>query len=182
MRILYLTTGENKAMQQYKDFQPTAFDPKGLNLPDKQDWLVSPISITRDTPSHAYTLSNWHVILKELERIDPDQQDHEACSFNHWGPGWFEIVIVKPDTPSHAYLDSIVSQLDDYPILDEDDVSEREHESALESWKWLDMPDRLKAVENARSQGYVVSTFAIRSSDMPCGICWEAHSDGIYFF
>jgi hypothetical protein len=77
---------------------------------------------------------------------------------------------------------SIVSQLDDYPILDEEDAIARELGAALESWKWLDMPDRLKAVEKARSQGEVVSTFAIRSSDMPCGICWESDSGGIYFF
>jgi len=114
-------------LQRYSDFQPTSFDPKGLNLPEQQDWFVSPVSITRDTPSHDYTASNWHIILEELDRLDPDQTDHEPCSFNHWGPGWFEILIVKPDTPSHAYLQRVAARLEDYPILDEGDVSNREH-------------------------------------------------------
>jgi len=170
------------ALQKYRDFQPTGLDEKGLNLPDQQDWLVSPVLITRDTPTHDYTLSNWHVIQTELARLDPDHTDHEACSFNHWGPGWFEILIVKPESPSHTYLEETAKELDAYPILDEADYQAREHAAACDDWACLPVAERVKAIAHSRANGQCVSTFSARSEELPRGITWETHSDGIYFW
>lgn len=85
-------------MKTYRDWSPTAFDIKGLNLPDQQDWLVLPVLVTRDTPEGSIDDSNFRVAQEMLTAIDPDQQDWERHSFNHWGPGWFDILIVSPGT------------------------------------------------------------------------------------
>lgn len=166
----------------YKDFAPTAFDSKGAFLEDEQQtWFVAPVSITRDTPDHDYGLSNWHTVIKELEVLDPNGNDYQVHRFGHWGPGWFEIIVARPQSKACTYLDTIEQQLEYYPILDENDYSEREFMAACDSWKWLDLKDRVQAIDNARCHGETVSTFAARSDDMPQGITWETHSDGIYF-
>lgn len=115
-------------MDPYKEFQPTAFDPKGLNLPEQQEWLVVPVCQTRD--SEALSRSNFRVALEMLEETDSDEKDsdYETHSFNHWGPGWFDIIIVKPGTKAHDVAKDIESRLEDYPVLDEGDWSELESE------------------------------------------------------
>ena len=44
-------------MQKYSKWSPTGFDPAGLNCEDQQDWMVLPVSITRD--SGALEKANW---------------------------------------------------------------------------------------------------------------------------
>jgi len=166
-------------LQRYKDFAPTPFDPKGLNLEDQQDWLVSPVSVTRDTADHDYTKSNWKVIETELEKVDPD--NYQVHNFGHWACGWFEILIVKPGSVASKALVNFCNQLEDYPILDEDMHSEMEHSSACETWHWLDLADRVKAIQYSQAQGEDISIFAARSDDMP-RVQYENHGDGIYFF
>jgi hypothetical protein len=166
-------------LQRYKDFAPTPFDPKGLNLDDQQDWLVSPVSVTRDTADHDYTKSNWKVIETELEKVDPD--NYQVHNFGHWACGWFDILIVKPGSLASETLVEFCNQLEDYPILDDEMHSEMEHTAALESWQWLDLDDRVKAIQYSQAQGLDVSIFAARCDDMP-SVQYENHSDGIYFF
>jgi len=115
-------------MIPYKEFQPTAFDPKGLGLREQQDWLVLPVCQTRD--SEALPKSNFRVALRWLSETDSDEKesDYEQHSFNHWGPGWFDIIIVKPGTKANDIAEEIEASLEEYPILDEMDWSELELE------------------------------------------------------
>jgi len=83
-------------MQTYREFRPTGFDVAGLGCDDRQDWLVGPCSITRD--SGILDLSNWHSMIADFERIDPDGEDHEIHSFGHWACGWFEIMLIRPNS------------------------------------------------------------------------------------
>ena len=113
---------------RYADFAPTTMDCRGLALPDRQDWLVAPVSITRDTPKGRDT-ANWESLQAIL---DGDNIEYEIHRFGHWGPGWFEIVLVHPD--GAACLESIEAGLADYPVLDDEKVSEHEHEATIEAW------------------------------------------------
>ena len=36
-------------LPDYGDWRPTAFDPRGLGLPDRQSWKVLPVTQTRDS-------------------------------------------------------------------------------------------------------------------------------------
>jgi hypothetical protein len=67
-------------MKKYKDYSPTEFDCKGLNLPDKQEWLVVPVMQTRD--SGPLELSNFRTALKML---CDESENVEVHRFGHWG-------------------------------------------------------------------------------------------------
>jgi len=116
-------------MQRYKEFSPTPFDAKGLGLPDQGNWLVVPCSRTRD--SVPFEESNF---AAALEMLGGESDTVEVHRFGHWGPGWFEIIIVDPDSPAATIAGDIETRLGDYPVLDDDDLSEREAEEAGESW------------------------------------------------
>lgn len=117
-------------MQTYADFQPTGFDPAGAFLEDdRQNWLVVPVARTRDSGPLAE--SNF---AQALEALGGESDTVEVHRFGHWGPGWFEIIIVKPDTPESAIADDLETALENYPVLDEMDLSEREAEASAESY------------------------------------------------
>jgi hypothetical protein len=68
----------------------------------------------------------------------------EVHRFGHWGPGWYEVILVHPDRAGDA--EEIEASLEDYPVLDDTDLSEREHEAyikAWESWGYADFCDEL---------------------------------------
>jgi hypothetical protein len=127
-------------MKQYKDFQPTGFDCKGLGLPDRQDWFVAPVSQTRDSGS--LDQSNFAAALRIL---GGESETCEVHRFGHWGPGWYEIIIVSPERL--AELEELEGSLEDYPVLDESDLSTREHEDYMQAWSsfgWKEFIDALK--------------------------------------
>jgi hypothetical protein len=59
--------------------------------------------------------------------------------FNHWGCGWIDQLVIKAINKngkvSKAFMTclSIQEQLDNYPVLDEDDYSNREYDATIES-------------------------------------------------
>lgn len=137
-------------MQTYGEFRPTSLDPAGLGLDDQQHWLVLPTSRTRDSDELAE--SNF---ATALEILGGEGEDVEVHRFGHWGPGWFEIIIVRPDTDAAAEAASIECALADYPVLDDEDYSRREweaHSRAVASYcswvagqEWLDLRDSFDA-------------------------------------
>lgn len=115
-------------MQKYKDFRPTAFDAKGLGLEDRQNWLVLGVSVTRDSDELA--ASNFAVAQAIL---DSARVKYEVHRFGHWGPGWFEIILIEPDFERAG--EDIESALASYPVLSDEHfgaVEEGEADSVLE--------------------------------------------------
>lgn len=120
--------GKGMTRTTYSEYAPTQFDCKGLGLPDRQDWLVLPTMRTRD--SEPLEESNF---VTALEMMGGKSETVEVHRFGHWGPGWFEIILADP---MHAEtVERIESSLEDYPILDESDLSQREYEAEMESWE-----------------------------------------------
>jgi len=114
--------------QLYKDFRPTQFDSAGLALDSQQDWLVLTVTRTRD--SEALEQSNFRTAL---EILGGESDTCEVHRFGHWGPGWFEIILLHPDRAQEA--DEIEGALAHYPILSDDDHSELEAEETMSSWE-----------------------------------------------
>ena len=112
---------------KYKDYQPTVFDTKGLGLPDRQNWVVAPVTRTRD--SVALGQSNFETALSIL---GGESDTVEVHRFGHWGPGWFEIILAHPD--HEDTLTEIGSSLENYPVLDYIDLSSREFDEQIEAW------------------------------------------------
>lgn len=117
-------------MITYKEFQPTSFDCKGLGLPDRQDWLVAPVGQNRD--SEALYRSNFIVVYEDLIKYGYD--DVEIHRFGHWGPGWFEIILVRPNTEAAKIAEEWECALSDYPVADEMHLSQLESEEENEEF------------------------------------------------
>lgn len=139
---------EDIELERYGDSRPTPFDTPGLMArsmghgqkatgedddTDRSQWLIVPVSRTRD--SGPLDESNFASAEKLLEAADPSGDDHENHRFGHWGPGWFEMLIVRPDTKAHRAAQEIAASLENYPVLDDDDLSEREMDEENESWE-----------------------------------------------
>lgn len=118
-------------MQTYSTYRPTPYDLAGLALPDQQHWLVLPVIQTRD--SDALEQSNF---AAALERLGGESDTVEVHRFGHWGPGWFEIVIVNPtDARAVSIAEGIEQALGLYPVLSEDDLSRREYAEYEQAWE-----------------------------------------------
>lgn len=79
------------------------------------------------------TESNFAVALKALGgESDTVRVVHER----HWLVGWVEwIAIHESDTKSQAIALELRNRHEAYPVLDEDDFSQREHEEASRIWR-----------------------------------------------
>ena len=124
---------DTKSLTVYRDFRPTGFDPAGLNGDENgiSDYLVVPVGRNRD--SGIRQESNFQTALKMLGGESKKVQVHR---FGHWGPGWFEIILVDPKATKKVEIaEEIRSKLEDYPLLDEDDYSRREYEDTISSIK-----------------------------------------------
>jgi hypothetical protein len=111
---------------RYADWAPTGHDVRGLCLPDRQDWLVAPVIQTRD--SGPLEASNFAVAEAILEAAG----DVEVHRFGHWACGWLEIILCHPSLAPK--LAEIEARLEDYLVLDGEDLGQRENELASECW------------------------------------------------
>lgn len=160
-------------MKRYADWAPTQFDRRGACLDDRQDWLVVGLIRTRD--SGALEASNFETACSRIEdaSVLDDELSWEIHHFGHWGPGWFEIILVRPGSKCAAEAESIEARLADYPVLDEDDLSEREMVSACRFWSGLRVKDRVEIIQQ---HGRGVSVFAARRDELPhddCGAIFD---------
>jgi hypothetical protein len=147
-------------LQRYRDFRPTGFDSPGLHADSLEigDWYVAPVMQTRDSDPLAE--SNFAQCLEALGGESDSVQVHR---FGHWGPGWFEILVVDPkDATACQALAEISCSLSDYPILDEEDYSAREYERASEYWSHCGIRERMRWCAE-----YDVSIFAARRDEIP---------------
>jgi hypothetical protein len=132
-------------MKTYASFAPTGFDARGLALPDRQNWLVAPVSTNRD--ADALTRSNWEVVTSGLAQFGLDVETHE---FGHWACGWFRICLVRPGTPAAESAESWESALADYPVASDDHFSDLETAETAEYWASLSLDSRRAECERAR--------------------------------
>jgi hypothetical protein len=89
---------------------------------------------------------------------------------SHWMVGWVRYLMVRPDAPPEviAAAEEIVSDLEDYPILDEDRWSQAEVEAADEYWKGESVRSRVEWIKMANEWAYEpVSIFAARLDYVP---------------
>lgn len=131
-------------MQAYKDFRPTGFDPRGISLPDQQNWLVLPCGQNRD--SNALDRSNFECALEELGGESDAVEIHR---FGHWACGWFEIIIVDPASEKAAIAFEIEAALENYPVLNEEHFSELEYSEVSDYWARMSVRDRIEYLARA---------------------------------
>lgn len=129
-------------LPRFGAWRPTQFDQPGLGSDGQEDWRVLPVSRNRDSGPLAE--SNFAVAQRIL---DDAGAEYECHRFGHWGPGWFEILVIKPDTVGLTAAGSIVAALDCYPVLDDDDHSEREMSAVQANWEGWQESDFMRHIE-----------------------------------
>lgn len=155
-------TTEKTPLKPWGDFKPTVFDRSGMG--SSPGWFVAPCGRNRD--SGPLDNSNFETALAELRAAytaeelsagaefagggpedSPEDLDIEAGEipaefgigkYGHWACGWFEILVVKGGTRAESKARDLAARLEDYPILDEGDYSERTTELAQEAWDSMD--------------------------------------------
>jgi hypothetical protein len=86
----------------------------------------------RNRDSDLLTESNWECALEEL---GGEGESVMIYRFGHWACGWIEYLCVLENTPAYDIGSDIVKRIENYPVLDEGDWSERERIAADEVWK-----------------------------------------------
>jgi hypothetical protein len=109
-----------------------------------------------------------------LKRLGGEREGAvEVVRIGHWACGWCEYLAVhESDQNAMQEAESIREDVDNYPILNEDDFSNKEYEAAQDTWK--DLLSIKERVELCQKAG--VNIFAARHDWIPqddCGIIFD---------
>lgn len=133
-------------MRTYREWRGTNF--ASFNGDPWADWLVV-IHQTRD--SDALERSNYRVARKAMVGANPEDWTESLSS--HWAHGTLDVLLVKPGTLAADIARGLQGSLDNYPVLDEADLSEVEQEEADETWRGCYSPsERLDYIRRYRDQ------------------------------
>lgn len=133
------------------------YKPENLELwalPDSYfgaEWPNHYVFLSRTRNSDALTESNF---MCGLKAIGGESETVKVVCENHWAVGWVEwIAIDKSDENALRLADGIMEQLGDYPVLDEEDFSNREQETAEHIWSnCFNERERLAYIRRNRDQ------------------------------
>jgi hypothetical protein len=106
---------------------------------DLSVWGFAPIGVHRD--SDLITQSNFDTALKELRGVSG--KSVQVMHTTHWAVGWYDHVMVR--TTAKKTMEKVLeicNRLDNYPVLDEEDLSRREVEQAdgaYDNWARYDV-------------------------------------------
>ena len=80
------------------------------------------ILLTKTRDSGILKKSNFDVAKKRLEGLKGVRIDR----FNHWAVGWIKQILIKQGSEKALIeAEEIISELNNYPVLDEEDYNER---------------------------------------------------------
>lgn len=133
------------------------FTPKHLKfwtMPENYFGAVHPatyVGLSRHRDSDDLTESNFFTFLK---RLGGESETVEIIRESHWAVGWVEWIAIHQDDEQAVKLaDEMLGDLESYPVLDDDDFSAREQESANHIWReCYDWRARVDYIRRHRSQ------------------------------
>lgn len=120
-------------------YEPTHL--KRWKMPDSYFGEVWPdyfVFLGRHRDSTALSESNFAQAMERLASLPEydDEYSRQSISESHWAVGWVEwIAIHADDYEALKAADEMAASLDNYPVLDEDDLSRREEEEARIIWQ-----------------------------------------------
>jgi len=138
-------------METYKDHKPTGLD-RHINLPERDDWLIVAFH-TRESDN--LEESNWQVFMDKLSPAEglanleqgSEEAPAEVHRFGHWACGWYEVILVKPNSWQEAVAKDLWHSLEDYPLLNEEDYCQRCFDDAVDAWNDLSPEEKQEAWE-----------------------------------
>lgn len=105
--------------------------------------------------------------IEEIEETLPAPTTVRHTQYNwvysftasHWGVGWVEYLMLRGDAPDalQVYAYETLAALADYPVLNDEDLSEREEEKAQEYYDFMSDRDKLDYLRRND-----ISIFAVR--------------------
>ena len=120
-------------------------------------WPEYYVFLSQNRDSDCLELSNFRTALKKLggesETVFVVAEGHFLCGWVEW------IAIHSSDTAAITLAEALQEKIERYPILDENDWSELEHETADEVWKSFGDSERIEYVKKHRNQ-FEFSDFA----------------------
>jgi|SaaInlLV_10m_DNA_1039704.scaffolds.fasta_scaffold07158_8 hypothetical protein len=109
------------------------------------------VVLTRSRDCDTLTESNWEVAL---ERLGGESDTVEIHRFGHWVCGWWEALAVEKGSEAEKEALEIESELEGYPVLNEDHWSELQENEAARVWSdCFSIEDR---IEHLRTEGGAV--------------------------
>lgn len=143
-------------LKRANDWAPTQWDSSGTLARaasdcdvDRSRWYVAPVTQTRD--SDALERANFEAlttILSEAGASEPE--DYVTIRMGHWGPGWYEITLIRPDHEAACLaLAQCVSALAYYPVLSDEIYSRIENEDRDLWWRNASPSERREACKRA---------------------------------
>lgn len=124
-------------------------------------WPEYFVFLAQHRDSDSVTRSNF---ARGLELIGGESETVQVVREGHWAVGWVEwIAIHESDATALREADSIVAALEDYPVVDDDHLSQLEWDEAAEYWERMSVRDRAEYCERAG-----ISIFAARRDYIPC--------------
>lgn len=116
------------------------------------------IFLSRNRDSDCLTESNFDYALKAIGEITGEEDNGisnvAVVRETHWACGWVEwIAIHKDNSAALEKADEIMGRLEDYPVLNEEDFSQRETDEANDIWaKCYNTGERIKYMRDHYSQ------------------------------
>ncbi len=95
---------------------------------DRGDWPVA-YAVHRD--SDVLERANYAAMLKLLAECDSDDYAEETAS--HWAVGHVSHILVRPGTEAEEIAIKAQEALEDYPVIDDEELSNLEYEEALQA-------------------------------------------------
>ena len=124
------------------------------------DWPDYFVFLGQHRDSDALTRSNFEC---GLARLGGESETVRVIRERHWAVGWIEwIGVHKSAADKLDAAETMLEQIDAYPVLDEDDFSELEWKEAEQFWASLSIRERVDLCREAR-----VSIFAARHGYIP---------------
>jgi len=149
MRTYHESMSNSDSMDNYSNFIG--------NVDDIKSFLVF---LGRNRDSDLLTESNFECSLNALGGESDNVQIHR---FGHWACGWFEIILIDPNNKTAVEIaENIEGALSDYPVLNDSDYSERQHDAICGYWTDLNLGERIEYCNEANE-----SIFSSRSDCVP---------------
>jgi hypothetical protein len=102
---------------------------------DFSDFYIAPVGYNRDNEDTPYIKCNWEVVTEAIQKVSTHDET-DSYSFGHWACGWYELFLIhKDDAGALECADKWAASLADYPIADEDRLSELELEDQVETYE-----------------------------------------------
>ncbi len=140
--------------------RPDSFGYVGSNEELFTTWSLGPVVLTRD--SNLLDRSNYKALVTHLGTLPHLDADWDMIEASHWGVGWVKHLsfraVEKDGEPTEIFkeIQTWFAALSEYPVADDADFSEREHEATLQN---IEDVGRQLVSDKAEGSDWVVEAY-----------------------